>query len=310
MIKKLLIYFLVFLLATVSVFSVLGYFGYSNWVLDAFSHFKWQYLVFLSIGTLILFPINKKVAFMILPFILLLIAEVAPIYVGGNKNPELTDTVKIAGINLLTSNNQFGDVVTYIKENSPDIIVLQELNSLWELMLEPGLTDYTYRLSIPREDNFGIAIYSKIEFSNIDELSIGEAGVPSISGDFSVGDSTITLIATHPLPPVGSSYFSHRNLQLSELGKMVAEMDKEVVVVGDLNTSSFSTHYKKLIKESRLIDSRKGFGLLTTWPTWFGLPKITLDHCLVSQGVLVKSRDVGDHIGSDHLPIVVEIGLE
>ncbi|NET32105.1 MAG: endonuclease/exonuclease/phosphatase family protein [Cyanothece sp. SIO1E1] len=309
MIKKIFIYFLVFLLASVSLLSVLGYFGHNHWVLDAFSHFKWQYLVFLSIGTLILFPINKRVAFMILPFILLLIAEVAPIYVGGNKNPELTDTVKIAGINLLTSNNQFEDVETYIQENSPDIIVLQELNDLWELMLEPVLSDYEYRLSIPREDNFGIAVFSKTEFSDLRELTIGEAGVPSISGDFLIGDSTITLIATHPLPPVGSSYFNHRNLQLSELGRMVSEINNEVVVVGDLNTSSFSTHYKKLIKESGLIDSRKGFGLLTTWPTWFSLARITLDHCLVSEGILVKSREVGGHIGSDHLPIVIKIGM-
>jgi len=234
--------------------------------------------------------------------------EIAPLYFGGNKHENLSESTKIVCINLLSSNRQFEDVEQYILDNSPDILVLQEFNKRWQLELEPKLQDYRYRLTLPRGDNFGMAIYSKVKLSDLKELSIGSAGVPTISCDVLVGSKSIRLIATHPLPPVDTDYFDHRNRQLSEIAKMVSQLQSEVVLIGDLNTSSFSTHFKSLIEESGLEDSRNGFGVLTTWPTWLSLVQTTLDHCLISPGLLVKSRETGDDLGSDHLPILIEIG--
>jgi len=300
----------VFLVAATAVFSILGYFGSTNWILDLFSHFKWQYLIILTIGTLIILMMRKKIALIFIPFVVVLIIEIAPLYFGGNKKEDLSESTKIVCINLLSSNHEFKEVERFIIENSPDLIVLEEFTSRWQLMLEPKLKAYKYRLSLPRKDNFGMAVYSKIRLTDLQELKLGNAGVPSISCNFWIGNSRVRLIATHPLPPVNTDYFKHRNAQLSEIATLASELDSEVVLIGDLNTSSFSTHFKSLVEESGLIDSRKGFGVLTSWPTWFGLARTTLDHCLISKGLLVKSRAIGEDIGSDHLPILIELGVK
>lgn len=309
--KKLLFYILTSIVASTSIFCVLGYFGTNNWTLDLLSHFKTQYLIILIFGTVLIFILKKRrIALIFIPFIVLSAYDILPLYFGGNKNKSLTESTKIVCINLLSLNGQFEDVEHYIFDKCADIVILQEFTTLWQLMLEPKLAEYEYRLTIPRDDNFGIAVYSKINFSELKKIEIGNAGVPSITGDFRIANTAVTLLATHPLPPVGNDYFEHRNLQLSELGKFVSNAKNEIVLIGDLNTSSFSIHFKKLIRESKLIDSRNGFGLLTTWPTWFSLAGTTLDHCLISKGISVKAREVGDNIGSDHLPIFVEIGIK
>jgi endonuclease/exonuclease/phosphatase (EEP) superfamily protein YafD len=308
--KKILFYILVLAVSAAVVFSVLGYFGQTSWILDLFSHFKWQYFLILTIGTTIIFFIRRKLSFVFIPFIAPILVELAPLYFGGNKDTSLTETVKIVCINVLSSNGQFDDVENYIKQKDPDLIILQEFNTLWGLMLEPKLNDYPFRLTIPRDDNFGIALYSKMKVSELEELKIGNAEVPSIQGEIDLGQTKIRLIATHPLPPVDPWYFDYRNTQLSELSTVVSGLDGEAVVIGDLNTSSFSIHFKKLISNTQLIDSRRGFGQLTTWPTWFDLARTTLDHCLITQGIYVKSREVGQDIGSDHLPIFVELGVK
>lgn len=308
--KKFLFYILVLSVAVTALFSILGYFGQTNWKLDLFSHFKWQYLIILTTGTIIIFFRRRKLSLIFIPFIIAILLDILPLYFGGNKDKSLTETTKIVCINLLSSNGQFEDVENYIKQKNPDLIVLQEFNTLWQMMLEPKLNDYQFRLTIPRGDNFGIAVYSKLKVTELEELKIGEAGVPSIQGEIELGSTRAKFIATHPLPPVDTWYFDHRNTQLAELAELVSEQETEVIVIGDLNTSSYSTHFKSLVSNTELIDTRRGFGQLTTWPTWFNLARTTLDHCLVTKGISIKSREVGEHIGSDHLPIYVELGVK
>ncbi len=291
-------------------FSLLGYLGGVSWIFDLFSHFKAQYLLILLFGGGMIFISNKKLGLLFMLFIVLLFIEVVPIYFGGQKNVDLTNSTKIICINLLSSNTEYKEVARFITSEAPDVLVLQEITSRWEAMLEPSLKDYTSRLVVPREDNFGIAVYSKVNISNLKELQFGDSRSPSIRADLFLHDRKVSLLAAHTMPPIGYANSEIRNHQLSELSTLVSGLENEVVLIGDLNISSFSSHFKKLINSSNLVDSRKGFGLLPTWPTWFYPMQTTLDHCLVSEGIQVKSRKVGRNMGSDHLPIIVEFGME
>jgi len=301
---------LILILTLTAMCSLLGYLGAYHWMLDMLSHFKLQYLIILTTGTILLYFLKKNSAIIYIIFIVITAMEVLPVYYGGNKLDTLSTSVKIVCINLLSSNDDSEKVIQFIDAKLPDIVVLQEYTNRWQNQLEPKLSEYQCRLTVPRDDNFGIAVFSKIHLSGLEQKQIGNAGLPSVTGNFKVDNTDITLIASHPLPPVGSHFFDQRNLQLEQLGRLVAGAKNEVVLVGDLNISSFSTHFKQLISNSGLSDSRKGFGLLTTWPTWFGLAQTTLDHCLISNDIGVKAREVGDNIGSDHLPILVEIGMK
>jgi endonuclease/exonuclease/phosphatase (EEP) superfamily protein YafD len=235
--------------------------------------------------------------------------EIIPLYAGNENSTASTESVKIVCINLLSSNRQIESVEQFIDEQNTDILVLQEFTPFWQSMITKKLAGFPYQKLIPREDNFGIAVFSKIKVKSFEEKQFGKSGVPSVQADLELDKSGITFIATHPLPPVGKSYSDMRNEHLSNLANDISKMENDVVLVGDLNTSSFSVHFKDLIRTSGLRDSRRGFGILPTWPSWFFPLQTTLDHCLVSDGIVVKSRLTGNDIGSDHLPIIVELDV-
>jgi endonuclease/exonuclease/phosphatase family metal-dependent hydrolase len=49
--------------------------------------------------------------------------------------------------------------------------------------------------------------------------------------------------------------------------------------------------------------------VLPTYPAWFPLLWLPLDHCLVSADLLVGQFRVGPYAGSDHFPVVVDFSL-
>lgn len=253
---------------------------------------------------------KRRIGLYFLPLAIITGLDIVPLYFGDTKNSDIQETVKIVCINLLSSNGEFESVEAFINSESPDVLVLQEMTELWQMMLEPTLASYQYKTVIPRTDNFGIALYSRVDSTSSGVINIGNSGLPSIEAQFNYGKDRLTILATHPLPPVGKEYFDSRNDQLMALTNYSVSAINEHILIGDLNCSSFSNHFKQLVKNTNLIDTRKGFGILPTWPTWFGMAKTTLDHCLVSEGITVKSRRVGQFIGSDHLPIIVELGIE
>jgi endonuclease/exonuclease/phosphatase (EEP) superfamily protein YafD len=99
------------------------------------------------------------------------------------------------------------------------------------------------------------------------------------------------------------------------------KLGQHLIVVGDLNTSPWSAEFMTLTKKTGLRDSQLGYGLQPSWPMllpYFGvntqpnlltqLLQVPIDHVLVSEQIQVFSRHTGPFIGSDHLPVTVELG--
>ena len=89
------------------------------------------------------------------------------------------------------------------------------------------------------------------------------------------------------------------------------EMAGPKICVGDLNTTTWSRYFKDFVEQSGMRSVREGFGILASWPT-FLRPKwmmIPIDHCFVSDDIRVVNAFVGERIGSDHLPLIVELEL-
>ncbi len=134
--------------------------------------------------------------------------------------------------------------------------------------------------------------------------------MPSIVAQVAVGGRRLSIFCVHVLPPMGSSRAAERNESLVTLAQLVREQSDDVLVIGDLNCTSWSPYFDDLLVSGNLRDSRLGFGLQPSWPVMPGLgPILPIDHCLVSSGVVVHSRRLGSAIGSDHLPIVVDVSL-
>ena len=279
------------------------------WLFDIFSNFKLQYLL-ISIGLflLVLISFKKKLSALILIIIAVFWNSyfIVPYFLQPNNSPHRKE-IKITSVNLLSSNSQENLVIKFLTKEDPDILILMEFTPKWEEKLDKVIKKYEYREIVPRLDNFGIAVLSKYKMdSSIDYFDLNNK--PSIVSNLELENQILSVVATHPIPPVNQTTFENRNKQLSNIMRDRDKFSDNLIIAGDFNTSSFSNHFKKLV-EGDLTDSRIGFGLLPTWPSDYKILQTTLDHFLVSNNLKVIDRNTGPNIGSDHLPINMVIGI-
>src|SRR5690606_17837850 len=306
------IWFLIFLFV-IALASTLPHLFPNFWLIDIFSHFKLQYVLLLMF-LLLPFAIyqGKKYLFPIL-FILLLITWnswfIAPLYIEDRTIVENTgESLSILSMNLLASNTNYSEAIDLINEKNPDIVILLELSPAWSSELEELYTQFPFRQMYPQNNNFGIGILSKIPM--ISEVTdMGKEFPPSVLGELQVNGRPVSILATHPVPPLGGDKFRFRNMQLEEITKLSKAENGNFILAGDLNTSSYSRHFQKLLKTGNLKDSRNGWGIASSWPSKFLPLRTTLDHILYKGEMKVIKRTTERNIGSDHLPVYMEIGF-
>jgi endonuclease/exonuclease/phosphatase (EEP) superfamily protein YafD len=235
---------------------------------------------------------------------------IAPLYLPQRHQPVSGPACRAVSANVHTSNRDAGPFLEFIGSVRPDVILAMEVDDRWQRALEQLLGDYPFSVIRPRPDNFGIALLSRHPIISQRVESLDDSGVPTIIASIDCEGRPLNVVGTHPLPPVGARRTELRNQHLEALGELVAEFSGPVVVLGDLNTTSWSPRFHELLQQSGLRDSRQGFGVQPTWPTAPWVLRIPIDHALISRDLFVKQRFVGRDIGSDHLPIVITIGVE
>lgn len=234
---------------------------------------------------------------------------VLPMYLGGHG--EVSEKASTARLMLLNVNTRLGDadrVKQTIQEFDPGIIVLEEINARWVRDLQWLNNSHPHSCVKPREDNFGMGLLSKHPLAKSDIVYIGNALVPSIMATINIGKDKLCVIATHPLPPWGASYSRGRNEQIEKLSDYISS-SSPLILLGDLNVTLWSYHFRKLLNCTALIDSSKGRGIQPTWPSYNPLLWIPIDQCLHSRDVAVLNKRIGEDVGSDHYPVIVDFAI-
>jgi endonuclease/exonuclease/phosphatase (EEP) superfamily protein YafD len=102
-----------------------------------------------------------------------------------------------------------------------------------------------------------------------------------------------------------------RNRQLDQLAAYVKDIDEPLLVCGDLNLTPYSPYFDRFTEAAALTDVRLGQGLGFSWPTFFPMAGIPIDHCLFRGPLAVESIKRLEPFGSDHYPVHVSfIGPE
>ena len=287
--------------------TVFGFLGRFSWFFDLFSHFRVQYLLTLGIiGLLLIIPKHHKTVSVFLFFAVINLCTLIPLYSGGLTQP--VDTGHVFRAMLLNVNTRIGDaelVKQVIQEFDPDIVVLEEISARWIHDLQWLSTSHPHSCVQPREDNFGIGLFSKFPLAESEIVYIGDAEVPTIIAKVDTRRATLGVIATHPLPPGGADYSRWRDNQLDSMPDYVPS-SLPLLLLGDLNVTPWNHHFKKLLKRTGLKDSSQGRGIQPTWPSYNPLLLIPIDHCLHSSEIAVVNKEIGPNVGSDHYPVIVD----
>lgn len=285
--------------------------------IELFHHFQFQYFIAAVLSLVILLLLRRwRMVLLASAALIVSSSAVVPLWFGqqdiglGVKPTQLTSTIRILHANVLSSNENHIALVKLIAQEKPDIVMLQEINSQWLEALTSLENDYPYKCIADRDDNFGIAVFSSTPIHEAVVQQFGTANFPSITFQIQIDDASVDIISTHPMPPVSAHAQTSRNEQLMAVAAFAEGRENPLIVVGDLNTTMWTSPYKKLCKKLSLTNARKGFGILPNWPASLpGIMRIPIDHYLVSDEVFISDCRLGSKIGSDHLPLIIDFQI-
>lgn len=291
------------------VFSLATSFDFVHRNVELYSHFRPQYFA-ASLMLLVAFTAVRSPAYgvVLLVTTALNASHVLPWYFGGTR-VESDNTIKLLHVNVFSRNDQYDRLFELIDAERPDVIFLQEVSKAWQDATLRLHEDYPYNYVEAREGNFGIAMFSRVALDSVSHVASPPLDYPTIVATMTVNDETLTLINTHPTIPVSQSQYEARNEQLRSIAALANRAAGAVVLSGDLNATVWGRNYRKLEETTGLRNTRRGFGILPTWPTYLPFAMIPIDHALVSDSIGVFATRTGVHIGSDHLPLIVEFAV-
>ncbi len=291
---------------------ILGLFADIYWLFDAFTHFKIQYAVCLFIAAVVLCILKNFKWAAVSAFTGFILAIWTSPYWYAYAATHAEGEHSLLVYNIRTGNEQYENVINFLRKSDADFALIMEINADWENRLEDLEDVYPYKVSRSREDNFGILLLSQYPLVASEVRAFGGIQIPSIVAEIALpAGETLHLVGTHSVPPYGSEQTAMRDKHLKDIAAYCRKLNKRhMMVAGDLNLTPFSPKFDRVLMESRLLDSGRGIGWQPTWFSkmpWFAIP---IDHILVSGGVEVTHRSLGSTMGSDHNPIVIRFNTE
>ncbi len=290
-------------------FSFATSFHFAHRLIEPLSHFRLQYLV-ASLLFLIVFAVLRRPVYAVLLLVTSVFnaSYVLPWYFGDAPIANNT-ALKILHANVHSRNDDYERLFELIELENPDVIFLQEISPTWLSAIERLREDYPYNYAEPREGNFGIAMFSRVALDSATHVDSPPLNYPTIVATLTINSKLLTIINTHPTIPISSTLYEARNEQLRSVADIARNAQGAVLLTGDFNTSVWSRHYRTLEESTGLRNTRRGFGILPTWPTFVPFAMIAIDHALASNDLAVVGTRTGARFGSDHLPLIVELAV-
>lgn len=294
--------------------SLAAFGGRWIWWLDVLANFRAQYVVGLAVfGLIIMMSKWRRTGYAVLAAALVNLVVVLPLYVGSPAETRIdSPSIRVMSFNLLSTNEDYSDVIDYIESIDPDLVMLHEASRPWEVAVASAELDY--EVIRPRSDDLIFGTLVLVKGEGITAVSHGFAATApravSLTYTPPQWDVSLSVLGTHPLAPTDAERADLRDAQLGFAGEWAAEQTGAFLVVGDFNATPWSDPFRQLMSSADLLNSQSGFGLQQSFPATSNLLlRIPIDHLLHSPALEVTSRELGPALGSDHFPLVVDLQL-
>lgn len=305
---------------------------------------RWWWLAFLNnfapyyfLTLLIFFPMavilrNRTNIVRLLPFVL-----IGLLWYGSYWLPKNTavasgsESLKIVTFNVLPINPRLDDVVAWIREMNADVVLLQELAPHIKTRLREELADL-YLYSDDLSDNQLTLSRHELLASESVELNVWWVQYLTLNIN---GQETAIYNVHLPMPTLTEPRFDRpvdngllqlalmydetwRNAQIRVLLERIKNEPLPHIVAGDFNTSDNAIIYGEIAAVMRDSFREAGIGLGASWPAETGeegLPSflpalIRIDYVWHSEEFYTVSASTGPRLGSDHLPLIVSLGIK
>lgn len=228
----------------------------------------------------------------------------------------VTNAFKVVSYNAWSKNYAIDSIARVIKEQKPDILLLQEITPKNFEGLAKRLQDLYSgeKVHFSYEPGMLLAVVSRYSTES-GVITKGNGRVQKVILDAPLGP--VAVFNVHMLRRGGweSRYRKINRLLEQDL----AREQGPVVLVGDFNIPDQSETYKYITRRLDNTHREAGFGFGFSFPACsmklFGLIPIPslvrIDHIFVSHHfVTLKAGTIKDSGGSDHFPVMAVLGLK
>ena len=215
--------------------------------------------------------------------------------------------------NVQMENRNVVALTDFIQAQEPDLVLLLECDAWWLDQLKRKLVDYPHCVLNPRDDTYGMALYSKLELVQPHIRFISGDESPSIHTAVRLKNGDLfRLHGLHPPPPVPkyAEKSTDRDAELMSVGRELTQDVLPCIVAGDINDVAWSRTTRLFCSVSGLLDPRIGRGPMATFPENFSLLRFPLDHVFLSPEFRLIDFRRGPDINSDHFPIFLRVSFE
>jgi endonuclease/exonuclease/phosphatase (EEP) superfamily protein YafD len=298
--------------AVVGVATIAGLLDRVWWVFEPADVFRLQYLVVLvAAGMLALMLRRQRLA-----VVAAALAAVNFAVLGMPLTPHLTaassaralGSMRLLAANVEVGNTNFAAVRRLVTATDPDLFEVTELTPVMAQHLGEELRAYGTRVVDARDDAYGIGVYSRLPLLSSKVVHFPADGPPTVVARVRVAGKAVTVVVTHVHTPFAGSIHTRHLHALAAAAR--SRLGRRVIVCGDFNSPPWSGPLRDFAGDARLHDvygSHAWAGY--SWPTWGYVLRVPIDNCFLSKGLAFTGHHDGPNIGSDHRPLVVDVGV-
>ena len=228
---------------------------------------------------------------------------------------------KVMTFNIYTHNADFGNVITLIQDEQPDLVALQEVTPKARAVLEETLSD-DYPYLITRGGGTTAQMILSRFPAERGFADLAESPWPTFRVKVNTPAGPVTVWNVHAFPPVRKVFWQFQRRVIEAVAQEVAVVEGPVIVLGDFNTTDQTENYNLLAHHLTDVHRAVGRGFGFTFPgsrivtqslpylsfSPLIIPMLRLDMIFVSEHILpLDIRVVESAAGSDHRPVIATL---
>jgi len=218
-------------------------------------------------------------------------------------------------------------ITTFIKEQKPDILCLQEYSM--KAVGDTAFRQYKHKFIFSAKGQTEQAIYSKFPIINTGDIQFPGSANNAVFADIKKGKDTLRVYTMHLQsikisPDIHeaideekgkmifkriSTAFEKQQLQAALVEKHKSECPYPMIICGDLNNSAFSYVYRSVkgkMKDS-FEEAGKGFGKSYNFKYY----PARIDYIFADKSIDVREyKTFSGFINSDHFPVMTRLCFE
>jgi endonuclease/exonuclease/phosphatase (EEP) superfamily protein YafD len=242
--------------------------------------------------------------------------------------PPKARALKVVSFNLSYDNPDFGPTVDFLAKSGADVIGLSEVTPEAKAALTKLKEIYPHSIDCVGQDRFcELMLLSKKPLRYPFAGKIGPKLTYIASADLDWQGSAISVAVAHivlpfvtpdwqplqtwipagdPMPLLPKTPVLWQSMQMAVLAGYARSLGRDQILMGDFNNTPWSD-VQVAFRAATGLDNRGP--MVTTWPSQLPAPlRVPIDSVFIGGGLTLRDLHAGPGLGSDHLPVIAEIG--